>query len=176
MTVIKKGFLLKIANRVIESADELSVHVKLAKCALRGKIYTIDRSHLNDDQRRLVKDCKDFISENLSSEMRHSDSDDASERCKDVTFFVTRLLASKISDRLKIALFANLNVVGYMFDRSRKNYLRCANQLRDFLDQIDQFKKNVSQSDLEIWNKSTYGGEEQIPYFRGYLMGFMSSN
>jgi hypothetical protein len=77
---------------------------------------------------------------------------------------------------LKIALFSELNVFGYMFDRSPNNYLKCARELNEFLDQVDEFKRSLSQPDLAIWNNSTYGGAEQIPFFRGYLQGIMVGN
>ena len=116
-----------------------------------------------------MEECKQFISERLSSEMRHDANDAASRSCDDVTIFVTKLLKSKIDNRLNIALFSELNIVGYMFDRSAKNYQTCSKSLNAFLDQVEKFKIGLSPSDLAIWNKSTYGGAEQVQLFRGYL-------
>jgi len=44
-----------------------------------------------------------------------------------------------------------------------------------FLDAIENYKKSLTSLDLQIWNDSTYCGADQVPFFRGYLKGIMSS-
>lgn len=165
-----------IADRLIQSSDRLSSCVSIEKCSLRGDCYTISSPSLAGDLLDLWNECKQFASDRLSSEMRNSDIRKASQSCKEVTVFATDILKSQIDDRLKIALFKDLNIVGCMFDRSTNNYRMCIKSLTAFLDQIEKFKESLSQSDLAIWNQSTYGGEKQVPLFRSHLQDVMRSN
>ncbi len=165
---------MSIAARLVGSANRLSACVSVEKCWLRGNVYTIDSRSLDQDLFDLLQECKQFALDRLSSEMRLSDIRTASQSCKEVTEFATKILKSPIDDRLKIALFKDWNIIGYMFDRSADNYRMCFRNLNRFLDQVEKFKESLSQSDLLIWNQSTYGGEDQVPQFRSYLQDAMS--
>ena len=165
----------ELADKVMDIEDELASCVSIQKCEPRGKIYTINKKHLDENSKSVLQECKQFISNKLSTEMRYSDDDQVLYSCKDVAGFAVNILNSTIDDKIKIALFSDLNIFGYMFDRHQNNYRKCADCLNGFLDHIEDFKQNISPLDLIIWNNSIYGGEDQIPFFRGYLLGIMDS-
>jgi hypothetical protein len=163
-----------LAKIIIANAESLYPFVRLEQCALRGKVYTINKQ-IPDDVRHLLQECKDFVSEKLSSEMRNGDTKSALKSCKDVTSFVKKLLKSNVESQLVIALFNELNIFGYMADRHSINYRLCSIPLTEFLDHVDHYKDELPEPQLEIWNNSTYGGADQIPFFRAHIKKMMDN-
>ncbi|MDW7757146.1 MAG: hypothetical protein SCH72_05635 [Desulfuromonadales bacterium] len=167
---------MDLAYNLIRSSDKLSPHVVIENCTLGGNICKINLRAFDEETRTLWTECTQFIADRLSSEMRNVDNNKALQSCEEVIAFSSILLQCNVNPVLKIALFSELNVFGYMFDRSSNNYMKCARELNDFLNLVDEFKRSLSKPDLDIWNNSTYGGAEQVPFFRGYLQGIMAGN
>lgn len=161
-------------KKIIENTQDIAAHVNIGKDRLGRIKYSIDMNGLDEDLIEILREAKDALEQRVSSEMRHTDTDDAVRCCAEVAQFAKKLLDSNVPDRLKIALFSEFNIVGFMFDRNRKSYLACNEILRQLLDAIDGYRKSLSSADLQIWNDSTYGGAEQVPFFRGYLQGIMA--
>lgn len=152
--------------------DKLARHVQLkGKYSDFPKVYLINDSALDAETKTVFSDIGDAVSERLTSEMRHSDTESAIQACRDVVEFSNAMLASGAPDKIKIALTGHWNTIGFMFDRNKKSYLGCNAHLKNMLDAIEAYKKKLSPEDLSIWNNSTYGGSDQVPFFRGYLQG-----
>jgi len=52
----------------------------------------------------------------------------------------------------------DLNLLGYMFDRSSQNHHVTEQLISDLIDKIIKFKSKLSPEELEFWNSSTYLG------------------
>ncbi|BCG04729.1 hypothetical protein PPGU19_092970 (plasmid) [Paraburkholderia sp. PGU19] len=163
-----------LVERLIESSHRFVPHVRLIRDGLGGRCFEIDRRNLDEDLKTLLAECNSFVSEQCSTEMRFSDSEESYKACVRMGKFVERLLASDASVQFKIALCIQSNFLGYMFDRHYSNYRRCVVPLRAFLAAIGNFKKQLPSADLDVWNNSTYGGIDQIPRMSGFLDGVMA--
>lgn len=162
------------SKNIIENAQDIAAHVNIGKDWLGRIHYNIDMKGLDENLRTIVREAKGALEERVCSEMRHTDTDNAVRCCTEVAQFAKKLLDSNVPDRLKIAFFSEFNIVGFMFDRNRKSYVACHEVLLQLINAIDGYKKLLSSADLQIWNDSTYGGAEQVPFFRGYLQGIMA--
>jgi len=165
---------MNYVNEIIDNAEEIAIHVICEKNFF-GQNYSVNMNTLSIELRAILEETKQSFNKKVTTEMRHDDTVDAIQCCKDITAFSIRLLKSNSPDKLKIALFKDLNIVGYMFDRNTKSYVACHHHLNTFLDAIENYKKSLTSLDLQIWNDSTYCGADQVPFFRGYLKGIMSS-
>lgn len=102
---------------------------------------------------------------------RHDADEEAFRKTEAFVEIAKDILKSPMENATKIALFSRFNIMGYMFDRTVQNYLACNSILQDFLDCLDEFKKNLKAEELVAWNSSTYGGESQVMYLSGMLQG-----
>lgn len=160
-------------EEIIENAEYFTENVKKVENGFGRTVYKIDMKGLNCNLKSILIETKKLLQQKVTTEMRHTDTSNAVQCCKDVVLFSKKLLDSNIPDNLKISIFQEMNIVGYMFDRNRKSYVACNDLLKQFLEAIEKYKKLLSPTDLEIWNNSTYGGAEQVPFFRGCLQGIM---
>lgn len=169
-------------KEIIENANNLASYVKKEKMYFMDEEYGI-RYKLNMEKmdihlKKIIIQSNESLKEKVTSEMRMTDDPDNSDAikcCEDVMIFAINLLKSNIPNKLTIALFSEMNIFGYMFDRSRASYIGCYIFLKKLLDEIDFFKNSLTPADLKIWNSSTYGGKDQVPFFRGYLEGITAS-
>ncbi|MBL7005336.1 MAG: hypothetical protein ISR69_15065 [Gammaproteobacteria bacterium] len=158
-------------KEIIENAKAITVHVKIEKCDFNGTQYKLDINGLNPRLKTIMTEVNEQFQQKVRSGMRFSDTPSAVQDSIDVFTFAKRLLESDIPDKLKIALFSEMNIVGYMFDRSKESYIACTGHLDVFLDTIEKYKKSLTQIKLKRWNNSTYAGDDMVPFFRGYLQG-----
>lgn len=161
-------------KEIIENARDIAASIKKVKDGFDRTVYEVNMKGLNSNLKVILIEARELLQQKVSTEMRHTDTDTAVQCCKDVALFSKRLLDSNIPDSLKISIFREMNIVGYMFDRNRKSYVACNDALNQFLEAIEKYKNLLSPPDLEIWNNSTFGGAEQVPFFRGYLRGIMA--
>ncbi len=161
-------------KEIIENAEDIAENVKKVKDVFGRTVYELDMKGLDSNLKATLIEAREELQKKVTTEMRHTDTSNAVQCCKDVVVFASRLLDSNIPDSLKISLFKEMNIVGYMFDRNRKSYMACNEILKQFLEKIEKYKESLSSTDLEIWNNSTFGGAEQVPFFRGYLKGIMA--
>lgn len=165
---------MNFASGFFERAVEVSAHVVLAKDGFGRASYVIGKAGIGEGLGALLEKGKQEFQQRVSTEMRHTNSTDAIQSCKDIVLFSKTLLGGNVPDKLKIAMFSEWNIMGFMFDRNRKSYVACLEALGQLLDAVEAYKRTLSPADLEIWNNSTYGGAEQVPFFRGYLRGVMA--
>ena len=78
--------------------------------------------------------------------------------CSLFSDFILNILESKISNVLKLAVIADLNVLGYMFDRSKENYLVNKKIIEKLISKIIVFKSKLNSAELNTWNSTTPGG------------------
>ena len=165
---------MNYAKNIIENAEDIAACVILEKDGFGRTVFTVKMNGLGNELRTILEDAEKSFQEKVTSEMRHTDTLKAVKCCTDAVEFSIALLESNIPDKLKIALFKELNIVGYMFDRNRRCYAKCNKILEGFLDAIEGYKKSLSSIDLQTWNNSTYAGAEQVSFFRSYLAGIMA--
>lgn len=169
--------LVNYIEEIIENSEDIAAHVNAGKDVSGKTVYTVNMNDLSNELRSILKKAKSSFQQKVTTEMRYTDTVDAVQCCKDATIFSKRLLDSNVPDKLKIALFRELNIIGYMFDRTRKCYVACYEILKQFLKTIKRYEKSLSSSDLKIWNDSTYCNEDEdrISFSFGYLEGIMAS-
>lgn len=160
-------------KEIIENAKDIATNIKKVKNGFGCIVYEINIKGLDSNLKAILIEARELFKQKFSTEMRYTDTATAIQCCKDVAVFSKNLLDSNIPDSLKISIFREMNIIGYMFDRNRKSYIACNDVLNQFLEIIEKYKDSLSPSDLEIWNNSTCGAE-QIPFFRGYLGGIMA--
>lgn len=158
-------------DTIAENAGKIDACISIKKDGLDRLIYEIADKCLNANVRKILQDEEAAFKKNVSTEMRHTGTSIAVQCCADVADFSSSLLSSNVPNRLKIALFGRFNIFGFMFDRNRESYAACHEILWAFLESVEKYKNSLSLEDLNIWNDWTYGGTDQIPFFRGYLRG-----
>lgn len=92
--------------------------------------------------------------------------------CSDLCTLGQAIFNASFSTRLKIAIFHDLNIIGYLFDRSEDNYRICYKLLDAFLWALLGFKEKLTSAELELWNASTFCGttvDHQFETLRGFL-------
>jgi hypothetical protein len=72
--------------------------------------------------------------------------------------FIQNILKSKISNILKFAILADLNALGYMFDRSKENFIVNKIIIQDLIYKIIIFKSKLTSAELNVWNSTTPSG------------------
>ena len=146
-------------KEVIQNAGSIAIHVIKIKDWTGDYIYKIDKDQLNKNLQCTLREVKELINQNVTSEMRHTDTDNAVQCCKNVVVFSKNVLDANILDKVKIVLFSDMNIIGYMFDRNEKSYIACNELLNQLLDCIEKYKSSLPSSELHIWNNSTYARE-----------------
>lgn len=107
----------------------------------------------------------------LISEYARSGDDDIyiqNRICSLFSDFIKNILNSKISNILKLALLADLNALGYMFDRSKENFIVNKIIIQDLISKIIIFKSKLTCAELNEWNSTTPSGliDGQVLFFR----------
>jgi hypothetical protein len=161
---------------IIENSEVLAKYVRMEKNWLDENEFMVDISKLDPRLKSIFVEAKESFMENVDSEMRHTSTDQAVRCCEDVDTFSRLILESGIPDNLKIALFKELNVLGYMFDRNRSSYVACHDTLVRFLNTIEKYEASLSQEFIQIWYNSTYFDASSIPFYRGFLLGITSDD
>lgn len=158
---------------ITNNGKKLAAHVSLKQDTFGRKVYRLEISVLDDELKSVIEKLEKSFRHNVTPDMRFTDNSSAVQACTDVTIFSVNLLNSNIPDSLKIALFTELNIVGYMFDRSLQSYLACNKNLKKLLEEIEYYKGALSASDIQLWDNSTLAKAENITYYRGVLEGVM---
>ena len=94
----------------------------------------------------------------LSLRLSSDDLEGVFSECKDLCNLGKAIFKASFSTSLKTAIYHDLNIIGYLFDRSEDNYRICYEPLRDFLWALLYFKKELTTIELERWNASTVCG------------------
>jgi hypothetical protein len=131
--------------------------------------YLISEKKLDDEDLALIRGFEEFVKERTSSHRRFGSDPYDLDACHELAAFAVGILESAISNKLKIALYGRLNIVGYIFDRTDDNLHLCDRPLSHAIDAIENYKINLPHEMLDIWNKSTYGGDSQVQVFRDHL-------
>ena len=92
--------------------------------------------------------------------------------CSDLCALGQDIFNATCSTRLKTAIFHDLNIIGYLFDRSDDNYRICSKLLGEFLWALLCFKQELTIAEIERWNASTFCGttiDHQFEMLRSFL-------
>lgn len=162
--------LQELFNSLEHFSEELLDRVECLKCIGNGNNnyyltllgrdgYSIDKS-LVKDLNEILKTCYE-IPRILISEMRliFEQKDMVEQACKIFVDFAIKLMQSQRIDlKLTTAVFHDLNILGYMFDRTPENYQICEIHLKRLITELYRFKMCMKSEDLIRWNSSTTGG------------------
>lgn len=84
--------------------------------------------------------------------------------------FARGVLQALGPDEVKIALFADHNIIGCMFDRTPANYRLNARDLRGLLDVLGRFRDRLYPDHRAVWDSCTFcGGDDQVARFAGFV-------
>jgi len=161
---------------IIAHGTDLAASGQIRRDEFGRNICTIDRLQLGSDIQTQLKRLEHQVQQRVTSEMRFTDSATTVQSCREVVDASIGILVSQLTHTVKTALFHDLNLIGFMFDRAVPSYRACLPILRELLDAVLKYKKTLSATELELWNASTYGGADQVPFFRGYLSGIEAAS
>jgi hypothetical protein len=152
-------------SKLEELVHTVKIPHKSGVCCTLLKHSTSDPFRVvNWDEIQGIIGCPYEIRELTSAEVRKGDSmpQIISAACRALCRFSEELFEASISDELKISVFHDLNIIGYLFDRSPENFKICRSLLDQFLWKLFAFKAALSAEALVLWNESTFPGTTDL--------------
>lgn len=161
---------MDLVQELCEVENELSALVYIKQTWGLSFTVAMRESRCNGRGDELLQKLSSTLSEYIQSARRDAD-EDAFRKTEAFIRIAKAILIAPMEASTKIALYSKFNIMGYMFDRTAKNYLACHYILQDFLEALDDFTKRLEPDERIAWNNSTYGGEAQVLRFSGLLDG-----
>ena len=157
--------LNELLNSILTYREKLQPHFSIrtgpyteGTASLLGEL---EKQELNRKKIESILEVEYRLPDHLINEARwYSEPRDIIERaCRITVNFQIELMSTPSLDpKLVCAIFADLNVLGYMFDRATENYPRCKDDLIRLISALNAFKRKLTTENRNLWNASTAGG------------------